>query len=134
MPENKDYEPDFEIANKYIDFSSELLKISLTAISGIGALIIFDEKNYTNETIDKWLFAAICMFSLSIGASLFHRFYATDFMSWHINYLRTKDPSEKKGRERCLKFAEKSLIAAEYLFALAIIVMGVGIYQVLNKN
>ena len=38
------YKPDLEIADRYINFSSELLRLSLLAITGIGALILANFK------------------------------------------------------------------------------------------
>jgi len=135
MLDSKDYETDFEIANKYIEFSSELLKISLTAISAIGALIIFEAKDghgfYDLKPIKPLLFATVCLFGLTIVACLFHRFYASDFMSYHIKYLRTNKAEEKKGRTKCLKLASKSLVAAEFLFGGAVLCFAVTIYKFL---
>jgi len=36
-----DYKPDFELADRYISFSSEILRLSLLAITAISSLMIF---------------------------------------------------------------------------------------------
>lgn len=131
----EDYEPDMQLSDRYINFSAELLKISLTAISGIGALVIFEAKDghnsYDLEPIKSLLFASICFFGLTIGACLFHRFYSSDFMSYHIAYLRTKKDKEKIGRRNCLKYSRYALILSEYLFGIAIFLFGLCIYKFL---
>jgi hypothetical protein len=136
--EENDFKPDFEIADRYINFSSELLRLSLFAISGIGALIIlYIEKKEEVQLTDYdkwWIILIISLFALTAGVSLFHRFYASDSMSYHIAYLRKKTQEEKDGRTRCLKRAEKSLILAEYLFGLAIIVFVIALFQFLMNR
>ena len=46
---DNDYkEPDFEIMDRYINFSAELLRISLLAIGGFGAIMLIKLKNESN--------------------------------------------------------------------------------------
>ena len=88
-----DYKPDFEILDRYLDFSSELSRISLLAIGGFGAILLVKLKSEhvigsLNDLL--YLFIAICFFALCCGFSLFHRFFASDSMSWYISHLRAK--------------------------------------------
>ena len=128
-----DYKPDFEIADKYISFSSELLRLSLLAITGIGVLMMYTYE--TNSTLDLtvyekyWFLATLLVFALAAGASLAHRFWASESLSFHISYLRKKDQEERKGRNRCLKRSAIFLIISEILFAIAILIFVVAIFQ-----
>src|ERR1700735_1944155 len=38
--EDNEYKPDFEILDRYLKFSSELLRISLLAIGGFGTIVL----------------------------------------------------------------------------------------------
>lgn len=117
-----DYSPDFEISKRYIDFSAELLRISLLAITGIGSIIINPLDQMTNP---KWLLISVGFFVMAICGALTHRFYATDCLSYQISYLRKEDKEkkekEKLGYIRCLKKAEYYLIFTECFFGLSII-------------
>lgn len=136
--EEQNYKPDFEIADKYISFSSELLRLSLLAITGIGALIMysFDKDSSLHLTqVDKYLFfITLFFFALASGTALGHRFWASDSLSFHIAYLRTKNPEEKTGRRLCLKRSASFLIYTEFLFGFAIIVFVYTIFQLLMKH
>lgn len=132
IEENK-YKLDFEIADRYISFSSELLRLSLTAISALGTLLYFSIKKKIDvelSGIDKVLvFITIMLFTLAAMSSLAHRFYATDTMSYHITYLRTNSEKEKIGRRKCLKVSENFLIITEYLFGGAVLTFVFAIYN-----
>lgn len=133
----QDYKPDFEIADKYINFSSELLRLSLLAITGIGTLILFTfkEGSILHLTLfDKYmLFATLLIFALASGAALAHRFWASDSLSYHIAYLRKKTQNEKDGRKACLKRAGNFLILTEYLFGFALFFFVITLFQFLMK-
>jgi hypothetical protein len=130
-----DYKPDFELADKYISFSAELLRLSLLAITGIGALIMYSLKEKPDVQLtlcDKyWLFATLLLFALASGGALAHRFWASDSLAYHIAYLRTKAPKEKAGRKFCLKLSGNLLIATEILFGIAIIAFVITILRLL---
>lgn len=137
MDEIKDnqYKPDFEIADRYINFSSELLRLSLLAITGIGGLILFSFKNDSQlnlNHIDKILFSVVLsVFVLAVGASLIHRFYASDSLSFHIAYLRTKAQKEADGRTKSLRLSGFFLVLTEYLFGIAVIIFAIAMFQFL---
>jgi len=136
--EEQDYKPDFEIADKYINFSSELLRLSLLAITGIGALIMytFDKNSNLQLTLlDKYLFfTTLFFFALASGTALAHRFWASDSLSYHIAYLRKKTQEEKVGRRKCLIRSANFLICTEYLFGCAIVIFVCTIFQFLMKH
>src|SRR5688572_26715800 len=78
------YKPDFEIRNSYIDFSSELLRLSLIAMGGFGALVLAKiENGQKNIIIDLltdpgFLLASMILFTMCVASTLFHRYYASD--------------------------------------------------------
>src|SRR5580692_5105395 len=125
-----DYKPDFDILDRYLNFSSELSRISLLAIGGFGAILLAKMKNESPcASIGNlnFLFISICFFGLCSAFSLFHRFFASDCMSWHIAYLRAKAnenhkkaEEEKKGLHKMLHRSSLSLILTEIAFGLAI--------------
>ena len=133
---DSNYKPDFEIADRYINFSSELLRLSLLAITGLSSVIFLSLKKESALQLDRdtkaWIFTSLVFFALTAGASLFHRFFASDTMSYYIAYLRTKDPKEKEGLNRCLRRSKYSLIAAECLFGGAVIVFAIAIVVLLH--
>ena len=139
---DSDYKPDFEILDRYLNFSSELLRISLLAIGGYGTIMLVKLKDETDKlplnhlTI---LFTSICIFTICAGASLFHRYFATDSMSWYISYLRAKENGntekaniEKKGLHKSLNLSSIFLIVTEVTFAAAVLFFAAGIYQLIN--
>lgn len=130
-----DYKPDFELADKYISFSAELLRLSLLAITGISTLILYSIKKTPDVLLtscDKyWLFITLLFFALAAGGALAHRFWASDSLAYHIAYLRTKTQKEKIGRRFCLKLSGYLLIITELLFGLAIIVFVITVLRLL---
>jgi hypothetical protein len=103
--EEQDYLTDFDISKRYIDFSSELLRLSLLAISGICYLLfVSDNFKVCDFNLDKFI-VALSLFTISSCFALAHRFYATDALSYHIAFLRKQDQKEKAGLKRCLKMS-----------------------------
>ena len=73
---------DWKIADGYIAYSSELLRISLLAISGLAAIYLKDRSNvFTLPLIALVISAAL---------SLLHRFLAIDSMAYHVSSLRRR--------------------------------------------
>lgn len=133
--EDKQYKPDFDISDRYIQFSAELLRLSLLAVSAVGSLIftsIKSENNFIQLGSTKGLFfLSMLFFAFASGSALFHRYYATDYLSYHICFLRTLRKAEQIGGRQRLKFAEKALITAEVFFALGVLLIVVATYILL---
>jgi hypothetical protein len=94
---------DFELLDRYQNFSSEILRLSLI---GIGAYaFLLKEANsiflsIAGASVIKWFSVfSIFLFALAAACSLAHRYYSSDFMAYHIRYLRIKkilkDPPEE---------------------------------------
>ncbi len=118
----EEYSADFEISKRYIDFSAELLRLSIVAITGLGTFFISIIKNGPIPNSYNWFYIAIILFALTIGSALAHRFFATDCLSYLIAYLRKDSQDEKEGMIKLLKRAERFLILTEWLFGIAIMV------------
>jgi hypothetical protein len=141
VPETN-YKADSQICDRYISFSSELLRLSLIAIGGYGTLVtIFLKDRGPQLTAFRcsWgLLVSVVLFSACAGATLIHRFYASDSMAWYLGYLRArinnnsdKEKAEKSGFYKTLNISRWALIAAECLFAAAVIFFIWGMYQLL---
>ena len=79
--EENQYKLDFEIAKGYIDFSSELLRLSLLAMAVFGALVVIKIKGEAKNNLPEflqhpgWFVVAMVFFALCSGATLFHRYF-----------------------------------------------------------
>ena len=80
---NKDaLDQDWKIADGYIAYSSELLRISLLAISGMAAIYLKDRGTFFTLP-----FIALV---ISAALALLHRFTAIDSMAYHVSSLRRR--------------------------------------------
>jgi hypothetical protein len=137
--ESDQYAADFEISKRFIDFSAELLRLSLLILGGLGALVFNKPDNHLLEQISAQPTAfRLCMILLVISASaaLAHRYCATDSLSWFISLLRAQAKNdqlaiekEKKGFYRMLFLSRASLITCEVSFALAVIAFIITVVQ-----
>lgn len=124
------YKVHFTIMDNFINFSFELLRLSLLAIGGMGTLmlVIIKGENKIKILEDPTFFLlSLTSFTICCGASLAHRYCATDSMSWYVSFLRAEQSGntekavlEKKGFHRLLKLSRYSLITSEVAFALGI--------------
>ena len=128
LDENQ-YKVDFDIAKGYIDFSSELLRLSLLAMGAFGALVLIKIKGEAKDTLPQFLqhpglfITAMTFFALCAGTTLFHRYFAADCMSWYIAWLRADKEGraddakeERTGFHKMLSLSKWSLIFSECLF------------------
>lgn len=120
--DENEYKADFAISENYIKFSSELLRLSLLAIVAYGTLFIKEfvedsNSNFTKNNIT--LLTSIIFFFLSSSASLFHRYFATDTLTWFIQWRRyiKNDELEKAEQERIglKKNAQKSKVFFNFM-------------------
>lgn len=138
------YNVDVEISQRYIGFSSELLRISLLAIAGYGTLITTALKE---KTILNGIRAAGCLnasmiaFAVCAGATLVHRYFATDALAYLISHLRAEKSErievaqiEYKGFVRQMKTGGISMMAAAAVFAAAVLLFALGIMQLIQHT
>lgn len=138
------YKVDFEISKDYIQFSAELLRLSLLAMGSFGALVLIKIKGEAGSTApflhDPDLFLlAMVLFAGCAGASLFHRYFAADGLSWYVAWLRTdaegdtkRALEERTGFHRLLKRSKWSLIAAEIFFGGGVLVFVIALFCLLK--
>lgn len=119
--EEIDSSKDFEISKRYIEFSSELLRLSLLAITGICYLLFVSDafQNISCNVLTLFM-VSLSLFILASCLALAHRFYATDALSYLIAFLRKKNPKQWEGFIRCLKRSKFYIILCQYIFVLAI--------------
>lgn len=129
--DENEYKADFAISENYIKFSSELLRLSLLAITAYGIIFMKEiVENNPNFVIrnNNILIVSMLFFFVSTFTSLFHRYYATDAMTWFIQWRRylknnelTEAEKERKGLKRMLNRSRFSLIFCEASFALGVL-------------
>jgi flagellar biosynthesis protein FlhB len=125
----EEYSADFEISKRYIDFSAELLRLSIIAITGLSTFFISIIKKGPIPESYNWFYIAIILFALATCSALAHRFFATDCLSYLIAYLRKDSQEEKEGMIKLLKRAEWFLILTEWLFGIAIVVTLIALFS-----
>jgi hypothetical protein len=120
--EEIDSSKDFEISKRYIEFSSELLRLSLLSITGICYLVFVSApfKNNISCNVLTLFIVSLSLFILASGLALAHRFYATDALSYQIAFLRKNKKKQWKGFINCLQRSKFYIILCQYIFVLAI--------------
>ena len=138
--------PDFQILEKYQNFSSEILRLSLI---GIGAYAVLFEWTFARKPEDtkalaqlfqsnplnKYLvIASITFFAAAAASSLVHRYYSSDFMAYHIRFLRIKKYLEQNYEEQSFIVAAEEkqdrdviLQLCEFMIACSSIFLGLGV-------
>jgi hypothetical protein len=88
-------EHDFTMLERYQEFSAELLRVSLIAISAIGyafSKVLFSDTSEKTATLNYGtkclVILALAFLCFSSGTALLHRYAAVDSMSWHLQALR----------------------------------------------
>lgn len=129
------YEPDFALLDRYQAFSSEITKISLSAIAGITAYLALTTNTGSNAFGDG---NALChllsliLFGGATAAAILHRYTSTDAMACMIDAMRneqnaTKFNSEKRKMGKQLKYSSLLLLIASLLASIAAICFVIGI-------
>jgi hypothetical protein len=98
---------DWKLADGYIAYSAELLRLSLLALTGIATLCFkLQTKPGCKLAPIIWSFIVpITAFMISAASALVHRFLAIDSMAFHLKSLRLsirKSPAytDSKGKEK----------------------------------
>lgn len=138
------YKVDFDISKGYIDFSSELLRLSLLAMGSFGALVFIKIKSEAKAT-DPYFLQHTALFLISMGffafcavATLFNRYFASDCPSWYISWLRALNKGktdaairERKGFHNMLFLSKWALILSELLFGGGVLFFMTAIFKLL---
>lgn len=135
--------PDQYLLDRYTAFSTELLRLSLSGIVGVGFLVsnirLVDIPWPLPASVTKLLSVAIIAFGLGAAFALVHRYVATDAFSCHIDLLRmalsaeseaAKLDERKRMRDNRLRWSARFLSTSAvalsfgaFAFALAIIAL-----------
>jgi hypothetical protein len=142
------YKVDLELLDRYQAFSSELLRLALAGIAGIGFLIssIIGNKGIPTGGVALPLFK-ICAFAsamllcLCAAASLCHRYFATDGVYYHVKAIRlrlfckqsldTAGPAQKgvddavRNRKAIYRFSGWFLFAAAVLLWIGVALLAI---------
>ena len=141
---------DFEVLDRYQNFSSEMLRLSLLGIGALAFLLkeVFatskpDEVNryinliLTTPNIKSLVSISIVLFAIAAACALCHRYYSSDSMAYHIRYLRLKELAKTSPPPPNLQEVEKetasekerrdsSLVFGGVLIACSAIFLGLG--------
>lgn len=92
------FEHDLSVSERYQNFSTELLRLSLSAIGVIGLLVInnlFSKDNgesirwlISHSSFGFWLVISLICFGVSAGLALLHLYFGADSKAYHLKYLR----------------------------------------------
>ena len=107
------YKNDLELLDRYQAFSSEILRIALLGLSGLGVLVtsllIVVKKGATDVVRDvpngakHWVMVSALTFGLAAAAALLHRYFSTNSMACHLRILRLElegSRPSKLGKEK----------------------------------
>lgn len=141
--EESQFKADFVILEGYIKFSGELLRLSLLAMGGFGTLFLIRVKGEIGqELLDKPVLFLVSMifFALCSGACLFHRYYASDSMSWYISWLRAvnegnskKADYEHQGLKKLFRQSGYALIVSQFLFGGGVLLFMIALGDLMMK-
>ncbi len=137
--EEKNYKGDLELLDRYVAFSSELVRMSLLGLAAIGFYLKeFVASGSTPIEIPvAWfnLLLGFAGFLLAVAApfGLLHRYYATDGLAYHLNALRLSeqpnraDKAETEGKKGTWQYrlAYGWLVSCECAVAAGIGILGV---------
>lgn len=124
-------EHDLTLLERFQEFSAELLRVALIAISAIGFVvsrIAFPEKDAKllgiSPAIKYLIVASLVLLAISAAAALIHRYYAVDCMSWHLQamrrYVRNSETEVKKAntesdrRHKEFKVANRAIACSAF--------------------
>jgi hypothetical protein len=126
---------DLDLLDRYQAFSSEILRIALLGLSGLGALVffLFGKDRQISVTLTSWgkwvTIVSAIFFGLAAAAALIHRYCSADSMSCQLELLRLElanreSPSWEKRvkamreeRNRMLARAQQSIFLAPVFLA-----------------
>lgn len=128
------YQPDFEIADRYMNFSSELLRLSLLGITGLGTLLLLQFREQApvqfSLSIKTWMLGSILCWSAAASFALAHRYFASDSMAYYIAYLRKGNDSERDGLEKMLNRSNRYLTLAGVTFGIGVVAFSLAVFSI----
>ena len=95
--DERTFEHDLAISERYQAFSSELLRLALLGLAGVGFLLVSLDPAKDGQpsvirgnlsSIAPWLYATLACLGVCCAASLAHRYVSADGLAFHLKYLR----------------------------------------------
>lgn len=99
------WKPDFEIADRYQTFSTEIMRVALLGIAGFGFLISEIAMKQYDKFCDKvaslaWLeILAVSCLGLSLACALIHRFFSTSCLYYQVQIGRGLKRAENESKQ-----------------------------------
>jgi hypothetical protein len=153
--EEQTYKGDLELLDRYVGFSSEIVRVSLLGLAAIGFFL----KEYLPKDAlpdpptlrDTWFFvllgASAFALALAVAFGLLHRYYATDGLACHLKALRLSASDDAKERAhtgdeasagtRRFRLSRRWLVSAEASVGCGVAILGVVFavrFGVLNQD
>ena len=122
VPENT-YKADLELLSKYQSYSTELLRLSLLGLSVFGVMLSRGILKNTNKYI---VVASIVCFGVSIACSLYHRYYSTEGLMYHILWIRKEESEDGKLRNTMYARSATAMGLAAIMVGLAATLLCIG--------
>jgi hypothetical protein len=136
-----DYKPDLEVSDRYVNYSSEILRLSLLGIGGFGTFLLlqYDNTGFQMGLATKILMLISVLFwAVSACLSLAHRYFSSDTLACHINYHRLVDDDrkkkEKEQRRWLLKLCTKLIVWNAISFGLGILIFSMAMILILFQK
>jgi hypothetical protein len=118
-----DFEHDVTLLDRYLAYSTELIRLALLGIGAIGYLITTHPFSEQAKAVRSTLWLALIAFMVSTAAGLFHRYVAPDSLGDHLELLRK--PEHPKTNEFKMRRDRKFTLSGQ-LLALSAICLCVG--------
>lgn len=110
------FEHDVTVLDRYLAYSTELIRLGLLGIAAIGYLITTDPFSgpARRNAVRGALWIALVAFGIAVAAGLFHRHAAPKGLADHLRLLRETNDADKEPhrQSRNRKFKISSLLLA----------------------
>ena len=133
MSEKHDFKPDFDLLDRYISYSSELLRISLLGIGAYGSLAIYAVENPGSSTHiipvlkSPSSVLAVVLLLLTSALCLLHRYVATNSMTNLVKKIRGRESGKTKADSDTDKALRFNFSVSSYSLILSAITFGFGL-------
>jgi len=152
------YKADLELHDRYVGFSSEVLRMALAGMAAVGAVVgLFVRNGVLMEPVKSRLFVgsvlgALFLLALASACALSHRFFASDGMYYHLRAIKqlilieendlaieaeiiaahkATVCEDEKRRNRQFTWAGKLLFSASVMLIAGVVSLGLGFAAIL---
>lgn len=126
------WEADVELLDRYTGFSSEIVRVGLLAMAGLGyAFSSLSAEVGSGDWLVRLLGASGLSLGLGVASALGHRYLATDGVAYHVAERRAeaaaqlqKQAEQRRGRRLAYRAATWALGAAVVFVAVGVLLVG----------